>query len=46
MHGVKAKLQSRTRTEEIQSRINSAAEEYRVAHTALVNLSTVLKRKG
>jgi hypothetical protein len=46
MHGVKAKLRSRTRTEEIQSRINSAAAEYRVARTALVNLGALLKRKG
>ncbi|KAJ7769741.1 hypothetical protein B0H14DRAFT_3509403 [Mycena olivaceomarginata] len=46
MHGVKAKLRSRTRTDDIQSRINSAAEEYRVARAALVNLSAVLKRKG
>jgi hypothetical protein len=46
MHGIKAKLQSRTRMEEIQLRINSAAEEYHVARTALINLSVVLKRKG
>ncbi|KAJ7698223.1 hypothetical protein B0H14DRAFT_2417944, partial [Mycena olivaceomarginata] len=46
MHGVKAKLRSRTRTEEIQSRINSAAAEYRVARAALVNLGALLKRKG
>jgi hypothetical protein len=46
MHGVKAKLRSRTRTEEIQSRINSAAAEYRAARAALVSLGAVLKRKG
>ncbi|KAJ7880547.1 hypothetical protein B0H14DRAFT_3767250 [Mycena olivaceomarginata] len=46
MHGVKAKLRSRTRTDEIQSQINSAAAEYCVACAALVNLGTLLKRKG
>ncbi|KAJ7355180.1 hypothetical protein DFH08DRAFT_690485, partial [Mycena albidolilacea] len=44
VHGVSAKTRSGKRTAAIKARIDTAAEEYRVAHAALVQLGAVLKR--
>jgi hypothetical protein len=44
VHGVSAKTRSGKRTAAINARIDSAAEEYRVARSALVQLGAVLKR--
>ncbi|KAJ6545302.1 hypothetical protein B0H19DRAFT_1238233 [Mycena capillaripes] len=42
--GVKAKTRSETRAQGIQARDNQAADEYRAARAALVNLGAALKR--
>ncbi|KAJ7683938.1 hypothetical protein B0H14DRAFT_2422270, partial [Mycena olivaceomarginata] len=44
VHGVSAKTRSGKRTAAIKARIDGAAEEYRVARAALVQLGAVLKR--
>jgi hypothetical protein len=44
VHGVKAKTRSGTRTAGIKARIDAAADEYRVACAALVQLGAVLGR--
>ncbi|KAJ7793029.1 hypothetical protein B0H14DRAFT_3498562 [Mycena olivaceomarginata] len=43
VHGVKAKLRSGARTDALQARIDTAASEYRAAHSALVKLGILLK---
>jgi hypothetical protein len=42
MHGVKAKVRSGLRTDAIQVRVDSAAEDYRAARAALVKLGGLL----
>ncbi|KAJ7798239.1 hypothetical protein B0H14DRAFT_3492715 [Mycena olivaceomarginata] len=44
MHGVKAKVRSGLRTDTIQVRVDSAAEDYRAAQASLVKLGGLLGR--
>ncbi|KAJ6506403.1 hypothetical protein C8R47DRAFT_1241797 [Mycena vitilis] len=45
LHGVRAKTRSTTRTEGLNARIDSCAEDYRAARAALVSLGALLKRR-